>query len=167
LGVGSGLWLGLAEPDALGPTDGFGEGSGVAVALGVDLGVAFGVGLGVADGFGIGDWEGLGVGRGVPRGVGVGTASSESVGEMAGSDAAWIAGIGSPWDASGVSSTSGACDSFDSAPAGNVGSELAADVIPAAAASLPNEPGLTQTIFSSFLSGWYSEIRRSTPRSNR
>ena len=139
----------MGEASALGLTDVFGE--GLAVAFGVGFGVALCVGFGVRDGFGVGDF---GVGWGVARGVGVGTTRSESVGGTAGSgDNSGSGDAGSAGDASGTSCISGLCDSVDSSSAEEVGSERAADAISPAAASAPSEPGLTQTKFSSFLSG--------------
>ena len=108
------------------------------------------------------------MGRGVTRGVGVGTSSSESVGGRAGpGDDSGMGGVGCAGDVSGTSAIPGVRGSVDSSAAGGAGSELAADATSPATASPPNEPGLTQTIFSSLLSGWYREARRSRPRSAR
>jgi len=158
----------------LGDAEGFGEAFGV--------GDGFGDGFGLGEGLGVGDRRGFGVGRGVAGGVGVRTASSESVGETVGGGAVGAggfgasgvggggverAGVGSGGDGSGGFSISGGPVSFDSALGGGVSSGFPADAISPVSGLPPNEPGLTQTIFSSLLPGWDNETNTSPPSNSR
>jgi hypothetical protein len=172
-GVGSGLWLGLGVADCfcdgLGVADGLGEGFEVAfgVGEGVFFGVAFGVGDGFGVGFGVADGEGFGVGRGVTRGVCVGTERSVGAGVVSGAGGIGTGGVDCSGGSSGAFSFSGGGVPFDSSLEGGTDSGFPAIAFSSVAVFPPNEPGLIQTIFSSFLLGWDSETNRSPPSASR